>query len=212
MRYELIIFDCDGVLVDTEPISNQVLCEMLNDIGLPFTYEETVETFIGRSDAATKAIIEERLGKPLRGNFLEEYDQRIYEMFRRDLEPIPGIVDVLDTLAVPTCVASSASHTRMHTTLGKTGLLPRFDGRMFSATEVEHGKPAPDLFLYAAGKMGARPENCAVIEDTIVGVEAGVSAGMAVFGYANSTDPQARADAGAWVFRHMNELPSLLEG
>lgn len=212
MRYELIIFDCDGVLVDTEPISNQVLCEMLNDIGLPFTYEETVETFIGRSDAATKAIIEERLGKPLRPNFFEEYDQRIYEMFRRDLEPIPGIVDVLDTLAVPTCVASSGSHTRMRTTLGKTGLLRRFDGRMFSATEVEHGKPAPDLFLYAAGKMGASPENCAVIEDTIVGVEAGVSAGMAVFGYANSTDPQAMADAGARVFRHMNELPSLLEG
>ena len=211
MKYELIIFDCDGVLVDTEPISNRVLSEMLNDIGLSFTYEETVETFIGRSDAAAKAIIEERLGKPLRRDFLEEYDERMYEMFRRDLEPISGIVEVLDSLTVPACVASSGTHTRMRTTLGKTGLLPRFDGLMFSATEVEHGKPAPDLFLYAAGKMGATPENCAVIEDTIVGVQAGASAGMAVFGYAAQSDPRPMADAGARVFLDMNELPSLLD-
>jgi len=211
VKYELVIFDCDGVLVDTEPISNRVLTEVLNDIGLPFTYQETVETFIGRSDAAVKAIIEERLGKPLRPDFLEEYDERIYDMFRRDLEPIPGIVDVLDSLIVPTCVASSGTHLRMRTTLGITRLLTMFDGRMFSATEVEHGKPAPDLFLYAASRMGTTPENCAVIEDAIVGVQAGVSAGMAVFGYATHADPQAMADAGARVFLHMNELIPLLE-
>ena len=91
MRYELIIFDCDGVLVDSEPIYHSVLSEMLTEIGLPFTYEESVATFAGRPDTATKAIIEERLGKPLRSNFLEEHHERAYAMFRRDLEPIPGL-------------------------------------------------------------------------------------------------------------------------
>ena len=109
-------------------------------------------------------------------------------MFRRDLKPIPGILDVLKALIIQTCVASSGPQERMRTTLDKTGLLPDFDGRLFSATEVEHGKPAPDLFLYGANKMGARPQNCALIEDAIVGVQGGISAAMTVFGFATHSD------------------------
>jgi phosphoglycolate phosphatase len=211
MKYELIIFDCDGVLVDSEPIYHGILSEMLNEIGLPFTLEESMQTFAGRPDAAVEAIIEERLGRPVPFNFFKEHHERAYAMFRRDLEPVPGIVEVLSTLMVPTCVASSGEHERMQTTLGKTGLLPKFEGRLFSATEVEYGKPAPDLFLYAANKMDARPKNCAVIEDAIPGVQAGISAGMTVFGFAAHADPKAMDDAGARVFLDMSELTSLLE-
>lgn len=211
MKYELVIFDCDGVLVDSEPIYNDVLSQMLNEIGLPFTPEETTKTFAGRTDAGVRAIVEERLGKPLNPDFFEENSRRVFELFQRDLEPVPGIFNVLDALTVPTCVASSGPHERMNVTLGKTGLLSRFDGRIFSATEVQNGKPAPDVFLHAASRMGVMPGNCAVVEDTVVGVRAGVAAGMSVFGFATHADPKVMSDAGAKVFTDMNQLLGLLE-
>jgi HAD superfamily hydrolase (TIGR01509 family) len=209
---ELVIFDCDGVLVDSETISNQALASVLEDIGLPMGYEETRRAFIGRSMQSCLEIIERRLGAPVPEDFVSRYYARMFAAFERDLRPVPGVAEVLDGLEAPFCVASSGSHEKIRKTLGVTGLLPRFEGRIFSATEVERGKPAPDLFLHAARAMGADPYACAVVEDSVLGVEAGVAAGMRVLGYAAASDPGALASAGARVFQDMAELPVLLNG
>lgn len=211
MRWDLVIFDCDGVLVDSEPISNRIFSTMLGEIGLPMTYEETVREFVGRSMQSCIEIMERRLGGPVPEHFLPDYRARTFAAFERDLRPVPGVVDVLDALRAPTCVASSGEHAKIRMTLGVTGLLPRFEGRIFSAVEVERGKPAPDLFLHAARLMNAAPPACAVVEDSILGVQAGVAAGMAVFGYAAQSDAGALAASGARVFRTMGELIPLLE-
>ncbi|MBD3403804.1 HAD-IA family hydrolase [candidate division GN15 bacterium] len=210
MRFSLIIFDCDGVLVDSEPITNRVFCRMLNELGLEITFDETMRTFMGRTMQGCVEIIEQRLGRPAPPDFIDDYYRRILPAFEGQLQPVTGVVDALDAITVPTCVASSGSHEKMRTTLGLTGLLSRFDGRLFSGTEVARGKPNPDLFLYAAREMGHAPDTCAVIEDSVAGVEAAVAAGMTVFGYAGYTPPDALEGAGAIVFDDMRSLPELL--
>jgi HAD superfamily hydrolase (TIGR01509 family) len=211
MSWDLVIFDCDGVLVDSEPIANRVMCEMVGEVGLPMSYDETVRTFIGRSMSSCVALIEERLGRRLTPGFAAEFHVRTVERFRSELQPVPGIEDALDRIALPTCVASSGEIAKMEVTLGVTGLLPRFRGRIFSATQVPRGKPAPDLFLHAARQVGARPERCVVVEDTVLGVQAAVAAGMHVFGFAGRSDPEELARAGAQVFHDMRLLPGLLQ-
>ena len=209
----LVIFDCDGVLVDSEPIANRVFAKMLGTIGLPMTVDETIATFVGRSMASCLALIAERRGAPVPAGFEEALQARTYDAFAAELGPVPGIAEALDALdasGIPTCVASSGSHDKMRRTLGLTGLLDRFDGRLFSATEVARGKPAPDLFLHAASRMGVAPARCAVVEDTPLGVAGAVAAGMMVFGYAGTTTPAALAAAGARVFTTMRALPALL--
>ena len=211
MKWELIIFDCDGVLVDTEPVANRVLTEVLNELGLPVSYDETVRQFMGLPTATCVEIIESRLGRPAPAGFVEGYLSRLLEAFRQGLRPVHGVTSVLDRINVPTCVASNGDHEKMRLTLGLTGLLPRFKGRMFSVTEVERGKPHPDLFLHAARRMGCAPDTCAVVEDSVFGVQAALAAGMTSFGFAALTDPDALAAAGAKVFSDMSELPALLE-
>jgi HAD superfamily hydrolase (TIGR01509 family) len=210
MPWELVIFDCDGVLVDSEPISNRILAARLTAIGLPTSTEDSVRDFMGRSWASCEAIAEQRLGGPLPEGFADAYHAEVFEAFARELEPVAGVVEALERVDAPTCVASSGSHERIRRGLAATGLLERFDGRIFSATDVAHGKPAPDLFLHAAACMGADPAGCAVIEDSPAGVEAARAAGMAVFGYAGLT-PAERL-AGAHTFAAMTELPELLSG
>jgi HAD superfamily hydrolase (TIGR01509 family) len=213
MRFDLIIFDCDGVLVDSELIGNQVFAQVLTEIGMPISREETMRLFIGRSMAACLEIIEQRLGQPVPENFLPTYFARMFAAFEKELQAVPGVVELLDRIDhidAPICVASSGEHEKMRKTLGLTGLLPRFEGRMFSATEVAHGKPWPDLFLYAAQKMGFQPARCAVIEDSILGAQAGIAAGMTVFGFARHTDAAALAQTGATVFYDMKDLYDLL--
>jgi HAD superfamily hydrolase (TIGR01509 family) len=141
--------------------------------------------------------------------FRRRYLDTMFAAFEEELQPVPGVAAALDAITLPNCVASSASLEKMRFTLGHTGLWDRFEGRIFSATEVEHGKPAPDLFLHAARSMGWAPGDCAVVEDSPAGVQAAVSAGMAVFGYAGTT-PAERLD-GARVFTDMAELPALLQ-
>jgi len=209
---ELVIFDCDGVLVDSELLSNRVLAQALAEIGLPMSLEETIATFMGHSMAACVTLIEERTGRPIPPRFVADFRDRTFEVFRRELRPVPGIESVLDGINLPSCVASSGPPEKIHLTLSITGLLPRFAGRIFSAVEVERGKPHPDLFLHAAHKMGVAPGNCVVVEDSARGVQAAVAAGMRVFGYADLTDAGTLAAAGARVFRSMEELPSLLHG
>ena len=212
MGWELVIFDCDGVLVDSEPIANRVFSQMLGEVGLPMGYDETVRTFVGRSLATCIAMVEARLGSPVPEGWADALRARTLEAFGRELRAVEGVEAVLDGIGAPFCVASSGEPAKMRFTLGMTGLLPRFEGRMFSAVEVPRGKPAPDLFLHAARRMGAAPERCAVVEDSAVGVQAGAAAGMTVFGFAAMTDPDAlRAAGAAHVFTRMDELPDLLD-
>lgn len=195
------------MLVDSEPISNRVLAGLLTEIGIPMTPEESVEAFMGRPWQNVVAYTDERGGLP--EGFRRRYLDAMFAAFETELRAVPGVVAALDAITLPNCVGSSASHEKMRFTLGHTGLWDRFEGRIFSATEVEHGKPAPDLFLHAAATMGWDPGECAVVEDSPAGVEAGLRAGMTVFGYAGST-PAARL-TGARVFTDMAELPGLLQ-
>jgi HAD superfamily hydrolase (TIGR01509 family) len=213
MRFELVIFDCDGVLVDSEPIANRVLMERLASVGLRMDSEETMRTFVGRSASACLSMIEQRIGRPLPPAFQREWDDALFATFRRELRSVRGVADALEGIRIPVCVASSSAHDRMRVALDAAGLLPRFEGRLFSATDVARGKPHPDLFLHAAEAMGVRPEACAVIEDTEVGAAAAAAARMTVFGYAggNHSDPERLRALGAILFRDMADLPQLLE-
>jgi HAD superfamily hydrolase (TIGR01509 family) len=211
MAWDLIIFDCDGVLVDSEPIANRLFSVMLGEIGLPMTYEETLRQFMGCSMPTWVAMVEQRLGRPVPPGFVSDFYTRLDAAFRRELRAVPGILSALDRISVPICVASNGNLAKIRAALGLTVLLPRFEGRLFSVTEVARGKPFPDLFLYAAQRMGARPAQCAVIEDSPLGVQAGIAAGMHVFGYARLSKPDTLATAGARVFSDMEELPELLQ-
>ncbi|HKE12637.1 MAG TPA: HAD family hydrolase [Myxococcota bacterium] len=208
--YGLVIFDCDGVLVDSEPIANRVFAEMLAGQGLVLTPRETMRRYMGRSMAACRILIETELGRALPGDFFSELHARTLGAFQNELRPVEGIGRVLDGLTTPSCVASSSTHERLRLALELTNLFSRFEGRIFSAHDVARGKPAPDLFLHAAHLMGVGPERCAVVEDSVPGVEAGVSAGMDVYGYAWHGDGRALRAAGAQVFGRMLELPALL--
>jgi HAD superfamily hydrolase (TIGR01509 family) len=213
MPYDLLIFDCDGVLVDSEPIANRVFAEALAEIGLAMSYEEVCRRFIGLSMARCLEMVEESLGRPAPEGFVDGLQTRTFEAFRRrGLAAVEGVEAVLDGLDTPVCVASSGEPEKMRLTLGLTGLLPRFEGRMFSAVEVERGKPHPDLFLHAARRMGAEPGRCAVIEDSLPGVQAARAAGMRAFGFAARDAGERLQRAGARVFRSMRDLPSLIAG
>jgi HAD superfamily hydrolase (TIGR01509 family) len=212
-RPKLVIFDCDGVLLDTERIAVPIDVEVLAELGWAMTQAEVVERFLGRSEADCTKEIEAHLGRPLPPTLSFEIDERYREAFERELEPVEGVIDILDVLdlhAVPTCVASSGSQRKMRFTLGLTGLFDRLEGRIFSADEVANGKPAPDLFLHAAASMRIDAERCAVVEDSPYGIEAALAAGMAAFAYAGGLTPVKRLQIpGATVFHHMTELSAL---
>jgi HAD superfamily hydrolase (TIGR01509 family) len=207
----LVIFDCDGVLVDSEPASNRVFVEELRHLGLDLGYDEVCRRFIGLSMGRCVEIISEDLGGPVPSGFVERLQSRTFEAFHRGLDSVEGVPEMLDRITAPTCVASSGEHEKMRLTLGLTGLLRRFEGRMFSATEVRRGKPHPDLFLHAARCMGARPARCVVVEDSVPGVRAARAAGMIVLGYAGRGNGAELESAGAQVFTDMIELPDLLD-
>jgi len=210
----LVVLDCDGVLVDTERLTVAVEARVLSELGNPHTPEQVVERWMGRSSAVQLAELVEEMGHEA----TQEYDERttleLEESFARDLTPVPGVPELLDALerhGIATCVASSGTHERMRRTLGLTGLFDRLDGRIFSATEVANGKPAPDLFLHAAARMGMEPSACVVVEDSVYGVQAGVAAGMTVYGFAGGlTARDALRAAGARTFEEMTDLVTLL--
>lgn len=215
LPYDLVIFDCDGVLVDSEPISNRELAAFLTELGHPTTYEESLRDYMGGAMHRVHDTIFERTGTRLPADFDDRFHERVFATFRTDLRAVAGVEPVLDWLesqGARICVASSGSHERIRTTLGVTGLLPRFgDEHIFSADDVGRGKPAPDLFLHAAEAMGAEPSRCAVIEDSGLGVQAALAAGMDVYGFAAMTPAEKLAGA-RHVFRAMPELPPLLAG
>ena len=210
-RFGLVIFDCDGVLVDSELITNRVFAGMLNELGIAVTLEDMFEQFVGRSMPQCLELLTKMLGRPVPLHFVEEYQRRSATALRSELKAVPDIEAVLAAISIPYCVASSGTHEKMQTTLGITGLLPQFLGKMYSVTEVAQSKPFPDVFLHAAHRQGVMPADCAVIEDTPTGVRAGVAAGMTVFGYCALTPRQRLIDAGAHhTFERMRDLPGLI--
>lgn len=213
MRYELVLFDNDGVLVDSEPISNTLLAGYLTELGHPTSYEDSLRDYMGAAMHRVHDLIAERTGKRLPADFDDVFHARVFDAFEQELKPVPGVVDVLEKLAadgVPYCVASSGSHERIRVGHRTTGLDQWFgDGRIFSSQDVGRGKPAPDLFLYAAERMGVAPEKCLVIEDSPLGVQAAVAAGIDVYGFTAMT-PAERLGGARQLFADMRELPALL--
>ena len=205
-----VIFDCDGVLVDTELTSNTVLAGLLTQAGLPTTLEYCLREYRGRSMQSVMALAEERHGAPLPADLPERYYAELEAAFARDGQPIRGVVEALDRISLPSCVASSGPHHKMEVTLRRTGLWERFAGRIFSATEVRNGKPAPDLFLHAAREMGFDPASTAVVEDSVPGVQAARAAGMRALAFAGDGDADELAAAGGEPFDDMAALPGLL--
>lgn len=211
-----MIFDCDGVLVDSEPIANRVFAERLGLHGFTLTAEDVMRTFIGRTRDTCIAMAGEMRGSPLPGDFGAKWDEALQQAIAREVKPVAGVAEVMDYLErrdVPYCVGSNNEPANMRVALAAAGLLPRVEGRLFSAAQVARPKPAPDLFLHAARAMGIAPGNCAVVEDTVTGVTAAVAAGMKVFAYTGGghTDRAQVAALGAVPFVHMRELPALLE-
>ncbi len=208
---ELVIFDCDGVLVDSERIAVRVHVALGAELGWPLTEDEVVDRFVGRSHAAIHERIAARLGERTAATWSRRFEQLHREAVDAELAPVEGLPEALDAINLPTCVASSGSHEKMRHTLGRTGLYERFAGRIYSATEVTRGKPAPDLFLHAARQMGVDPAACAVVEDSRPGVHAARAAGMRAFGYAGGLTPAERLEGpDTTVFHDMRKLPSLL--
>ncbi|MGW1894405.1 HAD family hydrolase [Streptomyces sp. NPDC002004] len=208
---ELVIFDCDGVLVDSERIAARVQVALGAELGWPLTEDEVVDRFIGRSHAAIRELVAARLGRATAALWAERFEQLHREAVDAGLTPVEGLPEALDAITLPTCVASSGSHEKMRHTLGRTGLYERFAGRIYSAAEVDRGKPAPDLFLYAARRMGVDPAACVVVEDSLPGVQAARAAGMRAFGYAGGLTPAERlAGPDTVVFHDMRKLPHLI--
>ncbi len=214
MRPGLVIFDCDGVLVDTETLSNRRLAEWLGAAGYETTYERCRRQFVGRSMSAVKADVE-AAGVSLGHDFVERWNAGLVDLFAGKVQAIPhvhGQVEAIRAARLPYCVASSARFTKMHLTLGATGLLPFFEDVLFSASMVERGKPFPDLFLHAASTMGFAPADCVVIEDSVPGTIAGIAAGMRVLSYCGDPhgDREGLAAAGGEMFDDMRDLSGLI--
>ena len=207
----LVIFDCDGVLVDSERLAVRVDVQVLAALGWPLSEQEIIDRFVGRSHAFFISEVEAHLGRRLPSDWEDEFQPLYRKAFAAHLTPVPGVVDALDRITLPTCVASSGTHEKMRYTLGLTGLYERFAGRIFSVEEVTHGKPAPDLFLHAATRMGVEPSACAVVEDSRHGVEAARAAGMLAFGFAGGLTSADRLHGSRTiVFSDMGDLPGLV--
>jgi HAD superfamily hydrolase (TIGR01509 family) len=208
---DLVIFDCDGVLVDSEPISVQIDMLVLERVGMPTSEAEVIDRFVGRSPVVMRAAIEQHLGQPLSPTLEQEFEQLYVDAFEKELTAVDGIREALAGIPQPTCVASSSEPRSLRHKLELVGLYERFAGRIFSASEVERGKPAPDLFLYAAERMSTPPEACVVIEDSQYGVQAARAAGMDVFAYDTGlVDARLLAGERTALFSDMRDLPGMV--
>ncbi|UKY48159.1 HAD family hydrolase [Streptomyces inhibens] len=208
---ELVIFDCDGVLVDSERICVKVDAMIMADLGCMFTEEEIIEKFVGSSTEVYTAAVEEQLGRRLEKDWLQQYEHLYQAAFEAELTAVDGVVEALNDLTTPVCVASNTHHAGIRRNLEIAALNDHFEGRIFSAADVPRGKPAPDLFLRAARSMGVAPGRCAVIEDSTYGVQAARAAGMRAFGYCGGLTPASRLEGpGTTLFDDMRDLPKLL--
>ena len=218
-RFDAVLFDCDGVLVDSEPITNGVLREMLEEAGWSLTPAECMRLFIGKAVKDERALIEARTGKPLTEAWLAEFRERRNVRLEREVRAVEGAVDAVQRIHAAfdgrIACASGADRFKVELQLQRCGLAPLFTGRVFSGHELPRSKPAPDVYLAAAAALGVDPRRCAVVEDTVPGTTAGVAAGATVFGY---SPPEAGHDAPAAllaagverIFTHLRDLPELL--
>jgi HAD superfamily hydrolase (TIGR01509 family) len=205
----LVIFDCDGVLVDGEQLAVAIDVRAIGALGWPITEAEVVERHLGRSNADVLADIAEHIGRPVPADWDEAWNAEYRRVFDEQLEAVPGVAEAIKVLAAEgfqTCVASSGSHEKMKRSLGKTGLWDFFAGRIFSATEVARGKPEPDLFLYVAKQNGLPPGRCVVVEDSQYGVAAAKAAGMKAIGFAGGITPMTHLVAADVVITDMADL------
>jgi HAD superfamily hydrolase (TIGR01509 family) len=216
-QFELVIFDLDGVLVDSEPISSRVTAAALTEAGIEISAAEVCDRFLGVSTASMLRALEAEHGRRLPENFQENLRARVLKAFEHELEPVPGVAALLEALAVDRCVASSSHPERIRRSLELVGLLERFAPHLFSATMVSAGKPAPDLFLFAAARMATEPARCLVIEDSEVGIRAAKAAGMIAFGFTgashvcpNTHAPRLRAAGADAIFAEMPPLVGLM--
>lgn len=211
--FDLVIFDCDGVLVDSERVANEVFADILREeCGLDYTLEQMFATFVGHSRLQCLEIVEGLLGVAPPPRLEQRYQDDINAALLQSVAAVPGIAEVLAELEIPCCVASGGSHEKMKITLGKTGLSGYFSGNIFSTSDVARSKPHPDIYLHAANSMGvADPTRCLVVEDSPLGVSGGVAAGMTVFGFAEMM-PVAKllANGAHLTFDSMFELPGLI--
>jgi HAD superfamily hydrolase (TIGR01509 family) len=216
VNLDLVIFDCDGVLVDSEAISCRAHAEVLSRHGYPITRDQVFDRFLGRSTRQATSEVEAELGRPLSDDFHVQLQDEQFRSFEADLEAVPHIHAALDAIVQPVCVASSGSQQRMRLTLGRTHLYDRFAPNIFSSSQVLNGKPAPDLFLFAAERMQTAPAHCLVIEDSVAGIAGAVAAGMPVLGFHGGShcgDGYGKKlhDAGAaMTFDDMRQLPDLI--
>jgi len=216
VNFDVIIFDCDGVLVDSEVISCRAHAETLTRHGYPITSEQVFHRFLGRSTRQANMEVEAELGRALPDDFHLQLQDELFRTFEADLEAVPHIHTALDRIDHAVCVASSGSQQRMRVTLGRTMLYDRFAPNIFSASQVDNGKPAPDLFLFAAEQMNVPPERCIVIEDSVAGVIGGRAAGMPVIGFHGGSHCRPgygetlRKAGAALLFDDMRQLPELI--
>jgi HAD superfamily hydrolase (TIGR01509 family) len=220
-KFEAVLFDCDGVLVDSEPITNGVLRDMLEELGWKLTPAECMRLFIGKAVKDEAALIESNTGQPLTDDWMLRFRERRNEGLERHVKAIAGALETIPKIHAAfegrIACASGADRFKVELQLEKCGLMPWFKGHIFSGHEMPRSKPAPDVYLAAAAALGRSPQRCAVVEDTITGVMAGVAAGATVFGYsppeAGHDAPAALRGAGAsTVFTDLAELPLLLAG
>jgi len=208
---KLIIFDCDGVLVDSEPLSNRVIAGIMTEIGISMTTEEAIQQFAGGSLQRVNDFVISRTGAELPGGLEDVYRERSYALFQKELQPIPGIEKALQTIDFQRCVASNGPLHKMKLNLKLTGLSSYFGDDLFSAYEIGFWKPDPKLFLHAAEKMGYPPDKCVVIEDSLHGIHAAKSAGMRVLGFSNSEYGHKLEAEGVPTFHSMDELSEILK-
>ncbi|NYG07336.1 HAD superfamily hydrolase (TIGR01509 family) [Phycicoccus badiiscoriae] len=209
MPVDLVIFDCDGVLVDSELMGARIGATVLTSLGWELSADQVMERFLGRSEEYFQAEVERALGRPLPSGWDDEFEHLYDAAYATELEVVEGIIPLLDELTeqgIATCVASNGSHDKMRRTLGVTGLYERFQGRIFSARDVHRGKPAPDLYLHAARTMGVEPSRCVVVEDSPPGVASARAAGMRCIGYAASTPAERLAGPGVTVCPTMAQV------
>ena len=217
VSFDLVIFDCDGVLVDSEVISCRAHADMLTRHGYPITADQVLDRFLGVSDREARLAVEAETGRPLPADFETLMKQAALDSYADDLSPIPYVAETIAALDVPTCVASSGTPEKIRHGLTCAGLYDLLAPHIFSATQVMRGKPAPDLFLFAAGQMKVPPERCVVIEDSVPGVTGALAAGMTVLGFHGGSHcrpgyADRLREAGASVtFDDMRQLPPLIE-
>jgi HAD superfamily hydrolase (TIGR01509 family) len=216
MGFELIIFDCDGVLIDSELLANRAEVEFLKSFNIEFDLNDYMSRFVGKSNKDVLKSIESIHNICLPIDFWKLAEQKTFQVFQEELQPIPGIFELISSLDQTKCVASSSSLDRLDLTLKKTGLFDQFSPHIFSSEQVSRGKPAPDLFLLAAARMSVNPDRCLVVEDSLYGVKAGVEAGMTVLGFTGGSHIQPEHQeklfqAGAvQVFSEMSQISAWL--